>query len=79
MILDAFEFSRSRFLDAPLCMLAVSSMATAGRRSIADPSLAPGSGCANTTETLAAGFCFFGLERDDLHFGGVARLVELER
>ncbi len=77
--LDALELRRSRFLEDTLYTLTASSMATTGSLSIADPSLAPGSGCAKTTETPADGFCFRGLERDDLHFGGVARLMELER
>lgn len=77
--LDALELSRSRFLDDTLYTLAASSMPTTGSLSIADPNLAPGSGCAKTTETPADAFCFRGVERDDLHFGGVARLIELER
>lgn len=73
------ELSRSRFLDETLYTLTASSTPTTGSLSIADPNLAPGSGCAKTTETPADGFCFRGLERDDLHLGGVARLMELER
>ena len=78
--LDSFKIWGVHYtVDDTLYTLAVSSMPTTGSLSIADPNLAPGSGCAKTTETPADAFCFRGVERDDLHFGGVARLMELER
>lgn len=36
---------------------------------MAEPSLAPCSGCANTMDTAVAGFCLLGLESDERHFG----------
>ncbi|KAI0776533.1 hypothetical protein BD413DRAFT_520382 [Trametes elegans] len=70
MKLDACDCVRSRFLDAWLMKLAASSNPTAaGNWSIAEPSLVPCSGSANTRETLVAGRCLFGFESEDLHFG----------
>ncbi len=46
---------------------------------MAEPSLAPCSGCANTTETAVAGFCRVGPDSDDRHLGAAEDLVDVVR
>ena len=78
MKLDAFEFRRSLFRDPSLMKLAASSRATAtaGSLSIAEPSLAPCSGCANTLDTAVAGRCRFGVDSEERHLGAGADVEE---